>query len=224
MTKGQIVIPKDALEEAASGSAADRIYRGVMRELEQGRLVPGQRLVEPDLARRFGVGRNAVREAMQRLSMRGVVDVTPYRSASIRMLDLSETLEILDVASAVTGLVARIAATRFEPGKHKQLLKQAMDELNDASADNPTSFSRARRRFYRSLLQIAANRELTRIFPAIGMHIIYSQYRSPSLQQIRLADYAAIKDAISARDADSAEKAGRDHVDHVRSIILSAAH
>jgi DNA-binding GntR family transcriptional regulator len=156
--------------------------------------------------------------------MRGVVDVTPYRSASIRMLDLSETLEILDVASAVTGLVARIAATRFEAGKHGQLLKQAMNELNDASADNPTSFSRARRRFYRSLLEIAANRELARIFPAIGMHIIYSQYRSPSLQQIRLADYAAIKDAVSARDPDSAEQAGRDHVDHVRSIILSAAH
>jgi DNA-binding GntR family transcriptional regulator len=208
-------------EEAAS--AADRVYRGVMRELEQGRMVPGQRLVEPDLARQFGVGRNAVREAMQRLTLRGVVDVSPHRSASIRMLDLAETLEILDVAASLTSLVARIAATRFNSDAHGPLLAQAMHELNEASINTPANFSRARRRFYRTLLVIAGNRELTRIFPAIGMHIIYSQYRSPSLQQIRLADYAAIQDAVAAGQADRAEQAGREHVDRVRSIVLSTS-
>src|SRR3546814_18595052 len=67
-----------------SGSAADRVYLGILEDLEYHRMVPGQRIVETDLAVQFGVGRNAVREAMQQLAMRGVVDLSPNRSASIR--------------------------------------------------------------------------------------------------------------------------------------------
>jgi len=213
-------VPSKATPPDPAKGAADRVYRGVMRDLEEGRMVPGQRLAESELAERFGVGRNAVREAIQRLATRGVLDLTRYRSAAIRKLDLTETLEILDVAAAMTALVARSAAERFEEATHAHLLDEAMKELgSDAAVRMSGAFSRARRIFYRSLLVIGANRELQRIFPAIGMHIIYSQYQSPELQHIRLADYRAISDAVSARDPDRAEDAGHRHVEHVRVVV-----
>lgn len=205
-------------------SASQQVYLGIMEDLEARRMVPGQRLVETDLAQRFGVGRNAVREAIQRLSVRGIVDVSRNRSPAIRLLDLPETLEILDVAAAMTGLAAHAAARNFDPGLHADELNgaiQALDDVGDLS--EPGAFSRARRRFYRTLLLIGGNRELQRLFPAIGMHIIYSQFQSPRLQQIRDNDYRAIHDAIAARDPDRAEAAGRAHAEHVRQIILSLA-
>src|SRR3546814_8419132 len=55
-----------------AGSARP-VFLGILRDLETGRMVPGQRLVETELASRHGVGRNAVREAMQHLAARGVV-------------------------------------------------------------------------------------------------------------------------------------------------------
>jgi DNA-binding FadR family transcriptional regulator len=119
-----------------------------------------------------------------------------------------------------TALVARSAAERFEPGSHAQFFDEAMGELgSDAAARMPGAFSRARRLFYRSLLVIGGNRELQRIFPAIGMHIIYSQYQTPELQHIRLADYRAIHDSMTAPDPGRAEQAGREHVEHVRMVI-----
>lgn len=199
--------------------SARRVYLGILQDLEGGRMVPGQRLIETDLAARFEVGRNAVREAMQHLAVRGVVDLSPNRSPAIRRLDLAETFEVLDVAEAMTRLAVRSAATGFR-AEHGALLKAAIEELSAAAAeDEAGTFNRARRSFYRALLLIGGNRELQRLFPAIGIPVIHAQYPSPRLRGIRLADYRALAAAIAAGDVDGAERAAMDHVETVRSVI-----
>lgn len=208
----------DWLGPASAGSAR-RVYLGILEDLDSGRMVPGQRLVETDLAQRFEVGRNAVREAMQHLAGRGVVDLSPNRSPAIRRLDLAETAEVLDVADAMTRLAARIAAMRSRPSD-AEALKAATDELAKAAASGETGqFNRARRGFYRTVLLMGGNRELQRLFPTIGTHIIHAQYPSPRMQGIRLADYQAMARAIMAGDADAAEAAAAAHVDNVRAIV-----
>ncbi|MET0376793.1 MAG: GntR family transcriptional regulator [Rhizorhabdus sp.] len=203
--------------------AARRIYLGILQDLEGGRMVPGQRLIETDLAARFEVGRNAVREAMQHLVVRGVVDLSPNRSPAIRRLDLTESMEVLDVAAALTRLAARAAALGYQP-RHGALIDRAIDDLDQAaSAGEVAMFSRARRQFYRILLLIGGNRELQRLFPAIGMIIIHAQYPSNRLQGIRLADYRAIAQTISALDPDAAGRAALDHVENVRAVIRELA-
>ncbi|MES2495902.1 MAG: GntR family transcriptional regulator [Pseudomonadota bacterium] len=199
--------------------SARRVYLGILQDLEGGRMVPGQRLVETDLAARFEVGRNAVREAMQHLAVRGVVDLSPNRSPAIRRLDLAETFEVLDVAEAMTRLAVRSATAGFRD-EHQTLLAAAIDELTAAApGGEAAAFSRARRNFYRALLLIGGNRELQRLFPAIGIHIIHAQYPSPKLRGIRLADYQAIARAVAAGDPDAAERAAAEHVENVRTVI-----
>ena len=200
--------------------ASQRVYLGIMQDLEARRMVPGQRLIETDLAERFGVGRNAVREAIQRLSVRGIVDARRNKSPAIRILDPAETHEILDVAAVMTGLAVRAAASAFDAARHEAMLREAMQALAEVGPySEPGAFSRARRQFYRALLFIGGNRELQRLFPAIGMHIIYSQFQSPALQQARMVDYRAIRDAVVAHDPDAAERAAHNHVAHVREHV-----
>lgn len=221
----QSIPSEDPTQDPASepSGTARRVYMGILQDLERGRMVPGQRLVETELAARFAVGRNAVREAMQHLAVRGVIDLSPNRSPAIRRLDLAETREVLDVASSMTVLTVRTAATRFS-AEHTALLDAAVDELSQAAADaEPGMFNSARRNFYRTLLLIGGNRELQRLFPAISMHIVRAQYSTPRLQGIRLADYRAIAKAIAARDADAAETAARTHVDNVRAVVEQLA-
>lgn len=213
---------KQSPERADANGAVQRVYRGILADLEQGRMVPGQRLVETDLAEHYAVGRNAVREAMQRLAARGVVDLSRHRSPAIRRLDRDESLEVLEVARALTVLVLETAARRFEPGRHGPRLAAARSLLEQAGAeDEPGQFSRARRGFYRAMLDIGGNRELQRLFPAVGMHIIYAQYQTPALRGIRLADYAAMIAAVEARRPEAAAGAAAAHVDHVAAIVAA---
>jgi DNA-binding GntR family transcriptional regulator len=214
-------IRPDVSAETEPVSATDRVAFGIVRALEQQRLVPGQRLVESDLAAQFGVGRNAVREAIQRLAARGIVDLSRNRSPTIRILLVDEVLEVLDVAEALTSLLTRAAAHKFNRLVHMAKMRTVMDELNECEQTHDrNTFSRARRRFYRALLDISSNRELGRLFSAIHMEIVYTQYQSPKLQAIRFADYRSICEAIIAGDVKTAEMLGRRHVKHIRNIIL----
>jgi DNA-binding GntR family transcriptional regulator len=208
------------LDGAEPSGSSDRVYRGIMSDLEEGRMVPGQRLAETDLAQRFGVGRNAVREAVQQLAARGIIDLSRNRSPAIRQLDATETMEVLDVASVLARLAASTAAARYDRDAHAPMLAATLAMLEEADRlDEPGMFSRARRHFYRTLLLIGGNRELQRLFPAVGMHIIYAQYQTRHLRGIRLADYRRIMDAVAAGDRNAAEQASLAHVERVREVI-----
>jgi len=212
------------MEELSGEGASQAVYRGVLMALEAGMIVPGQRLIETEIATEFGVGRNAVREAMQRLAARGVVNLHRNRSASIRQIDIKETDEIFDVAGPMTELLAILAATHFDAERHGQELEAVLDALKAAYADGKEFvFGHARRDFYRVLLRIADNRELLRIFPAIGTHIINAKYQSRGLQTIRMRDYQKLAAAIIAGNAKRAGTIARRHNEQMRVAMRELA-
>jgi DNA-binding GntR family transcriptional regulator len=215
------------MEEFLGGGASQSVYHGILKALESGVVVPGQRLTEAELAAQFGIGRNAVREAMQRLAARGVVNLHRNRSASIRQIDSAEADEIFDVSGAVTELLFRLAATNYVARDHEAELEAALEALKAAYADGKEFvFSRARRGLYRVALKIAGNRELARIFPAVGTHIINAKYQSRGLQTIRYRNYQKIVEAIRSGDSKRAGKLALRHNEQMRLAMreLAAAH
>ncbi|HEV8693898.1 MAG TPA: GntR family transcriptional regulator [Lysobacter sp.] len=205
-------------------SASDVVYFGVVKALEAQELVPGQRLVEVDLASQFQVGRNSVREALHRLSAEGLVDLFRNRGAAIRLLSLKETMDVLDVAERMTGLLARTAARGVvEPAHpaHRRMLPAALKELTQAvNEEDADGFARGRRHFYRALLLLSGSAELKRLFPAIQMPIVYAQHRLAGLQKLRLRDYRLIAKAVSDGLEEEADEAGMAHVRNVRELVL----
>lgn len=202
-------------------SASATVFFGIIGGLELGNFVPGQRLVETDLVTQFGVGRNSVREALQRLAAEGIVELPRHRGAVIRRLTVQDTLDVLDVAERMTGLLARAATRGCTDRTHAKALRAAMQQLGAAEkAHDNAAFATARRQFYRTLLEMGANRELKRLFPTIQMPIVHAQHRLASLQQMRLADYRRIGTAVLAGDPDEAEATGVEHVRNVRQAIV----
>ena len=95
-----------------------------------------------------------------------------------------------------------------------------MQQLRSAdSAQDPDAFARARRSFWRALLDLAANRELRRLFPSIHMPIVYAQHPIAALQKLRLRDYEAIGQAVAQRREELADARGMEHVRNVRREI-----
>ena len=210
--------------ERTGEGASHSVYRGILHALETGAVVPGQRLIESELSDHFGVGRNAVREAMQRLAARGVVDLSRNRSASIRQMDIDEAMEVLDVAGAMIVLLFAAAARNFARAAHAEPLGAALAQLRAAHADGgEVRFSRARRGFYRIVLKTAANRELIRIFPAIGTHIMNAKFQSRRLQSIRMRNYERIAQAIAGGDEKRAAALARKHTEEMRAAFREHA-
>jgi DNA-binding GntR family transcriptional regulator len=208
--------------DAESLSAVERVAHGVIQALEQRKMSPGQRLVEKDLVAAFGVGRNTVREAIQWLAARGLVDAYRNRSSVIRALDFDEAIEVLEVAEMLTGLVGRAAARRYDPDAHGMMLQAVMDDITEWEREEDSAvFGTVRRRFLGTLLHIGANRELKRVFASVNMTILYAQLQTPAFRKLRAASYRAICKAVMRRNQAAAESAGRAYVAEVRELMIS---
>lgn len=222
MPRSNVPPTKDAADGDLA-SASDIVFLGITNGLALQKFVPGQRLVETDLAVQFGVGRNSVREALHRLEAEGVVDLIRHKGAVIRSLSEQETMDVLDVAERMMGLLARSAARGISNGQSPRQIESALEQLIAANDENDsTAFSNARRAFYRALLDTGGSRELRRLFPSIHMPIVYAQHRLTGLQKIRLRDYLVIGKAILEGDEVGADTAGATHVRNVREEILRA--
>jgi DNA-binding GntR family transcriptional regulator len=93
-----------------SRSVGDAVYQQILAALQQGRLQPGERLRDGQLAAQLGVSRTPVREALLRLQQIGVVEFAPARYTRVAIIDATQTAHA--VAAWVTvyaTIVAEVA-------------------------------------------------------------------------------------------------------------------
>ena len=84
-------------------------YSLILDAIDAGLFKPGDRLVETDLAERFGVSRTPVREALQRLETQSLL-TRDGRSLIVASLDHTQIAELYIVRAELEGLAARLAA------------------------------------------------------------------------------------------------------------------
>jgi DNA-binding GntR family transcriptional regulator len=196
------------------------VVRGVLQALEDGRLTPGQRLVEADMAIRFGVGRNAVREGLQRLASEGVVEVSRHKGAIIRELSPEQALMTLELTELLIGLAARSAARRIGAPGAASAIEQALERLAAAvAADDLRAFLRARNGFFGALVAGSDNQELQRVSPAVQLHVLRAQYHLSGAYRRLHEDLSRIGKAVLAGDAQGAEDLAHAHVRRVREAL-----
>ncbi|MDY6947928.1 MAG: hypothetical protein SXG53_19650 [Pseudomonadota bacterium] len=85
------------------------------------------------------------------------------------------------------------------------------------------SLADLRRRFYRTLLETASDRELARHFSSINMQIVCVQFPTLRLQPIRVQDYVTICKEVTAGKQAAAEAAARRHIKRVRERVTKLA-
>lgn len=187
-------------------SGPEALVRDILQGLAEGRFVPGQRLAEPDLMARYGLGRSTVREALGKLATSGIVVQTPHRGAQIRLLTRRAACDVLRVTELLLGLAARQAAEAVAKGADPSALQEAAKAYDTATEDR----ARFRARYYRALTALAGNTELDRLLPMVQIHLIRAQLRvnRPPGRGAR----ADLVRAVSAGQANMAESAARAHI------------
>lgn len=201
-------------------STADQMCRDIVEGLYQGRYVTGQRLVETDLTLEYGVSRGTVRESLKRLAAEGIVTLNLHRGAQIRRLTRMEVHDMLALLEVLIGFAARLAAENIGEGTNVTAFSQAFNDLISFET-KPDSFDllHVRDKFYRSMVDIAANNELRRVLPGIQVHLLRVQFRRyrSQIEAESFSDYKEIGRAILAADPKRAETSGRRHIKRIAS-------
>jgi len=114
-------------------------YSLVLAAIDEGTYLPGDRLVESELAERFGVSRTPIREALQRLETQSVL-VRDGRSMVVASLDHDQLGELYVVRAELEGLAAQLAAQHAAPEEIrvlKEMVERDRELLGQAQKLSP---------------------------------------------------------------------------------------
>ncbi|WP_068019070.1 GntR family transcriptional regulator [Nocardia mexicana] len=182
-------MPEDAPREV--------IAQTLREEILAGRLAPGDRLREADLATRFGVSRVPVREALSQLQSEGFVTLVRYRGATVSAATGSAALELIQIRRGLEVLAAQLAAER-RGGAVAEDLARVVESgrsaaMNLAHAELPPLVLR----FHTLVVEAAGNHQLRLMLEPLLQRVswIFDQHLRERTHD-SWSDHAAIAQAI----------------------------
>ncbi len=187
-------------------------YDLILEAIDSHIYTPGDRLVESELADRFGVSRTPVREALQRLETQGLL-TRDGRSLIVASLDHTQMSELYVVRGELEGLAAKLAARHATPEEVGVL--RDMLEADKALAEDPEALARANRRFHKQIHLASHNRFLVRQLDLVhrSMALLATTSIAAEGRGVdTLAEHEEIVRAIENGDGAAAYQALRDHI------------
>lgn len=218
---------------------SEGIERRLLALIQERALAPGDFLPsERELMRHYGVGRPAVREALQALQRMGLIVIRHGERARVaepsigRMADqMGEIMRHLLVNSPATlehlkearltfeMEMARIAARRCSEAD-LQRLKTVLDSQEQANAE-PVRFLAIDGQFHREIAATSGNPIFAALAESIFqwlMHFHVDMVRVPGFERLTIEEHAAILAGIEARDPERAARAMSDHITRANAL------
>jgi DNA-binding GntR family transcriptional regulator len=211
-----------------SGMAGQEYVRDAVREdIASGRLAPGQRLVEADLAEQYGVVRSGVRAALLDLSAEGLVERIPQRGSRVRMLSLEEAIEVTEARMVLEALCAAKAAARVTDQGIADLTELG-DRMAKAVEDgDDLAYAELDDALHRLIRELSGQGTATTIIERLRVLNIRHHFRLtrlPRRPQTSLEAHLRIIAAIAERNPEAARAAMTEHLSDVIDHLTAATH
>ena len=210
----------------ADGGGLEQLYDELRTAIIQGRIPPGTRMSQVQLAAQFGVSRTPLREAIRLLQREGLVEGERNRMVTVTALSVDdlEAIYVMRILNEAFAVSVTVPGMTDEDVAVLERLLAIMDESSDG--EDLEAWGLAHREFHRALMAGAGTR-LRRFTDELWDHSErYRQLylRQPSIWEIGASEHAAILDACRARDAElAASRLARHLARHVMTLILLIA-
>jgi DNA-binding GntR family transcriptional regulator len=190
-------------------------------EILDGRLPAGSRLLETELAARFGVSRGPIRDALNELAREGLAEDLPRRGTFVSSLSVRDLDEVYVLRRAIEEAAVRLAVDRLTADDLEEMDRR----LGEAEAaygrqDLPAAWE-ADMAFHRTYCRMSGNGRLLALFEGLASQTVL-------LMRTSLATHASlawtppvevhrrIADAIRARDGEAAARAVGEHYQYTQ--------
>jgi DNA-binding GntR family transcriptional regulator len=171
-------------------------YDSLRNEILSGYLMPETRLIEAELAARFGTSRTIIREVIKKLSFEGLANEVPYKGASVARLSLREIEETYRIHQDLEGLATYLATPNLSESNIDEL--QRLNEAMEQISEDVVQWQRCNRQFHRVFLENCGNRRLVRLIEIHRDQFARYWFLALSIPGVREASVALHNEIISA--------------------------
>jgi DNA-binding GntR family transcriptional regulator len=180
-----------------------------------GQLLPGQRLVESELADTFQATRAAVRNALLVLEGEGLVEREFNRGARVRAITLPQAIEIIEARAVLDGLCAAKAAERATSEERRLLTELGAQMKTLVDADDIMTYSRLAQQLHLRIREYARHHTMSELLDRLHYQSIRHRFSIalvPGRPKVEAQEHIEIIRAVSIGAADEAEQLMRTHL------------
>lgn len=200
------------------------VFEALREAIINGKLRPGERMMEIQLAEEMGVSRTPIREAIRKLELEGLVLMIPRKGAYVSGLSIREIADVFEIRRALEGLAAELAAERITDEELEELerfLVKIAEDIEDADLDKVVATDTG---FHTLLYQASRNQRLSQIINNLREQI--QRFRTTSLSypgrmKDALEEHRKIVEAISSRDGEAARKIAQEHIENAENSMMN---
>ena len=203
---------------------AQQVRDAILAEITAGRLAPGSRLVQEQVAQQLGVSRQPVQQALLLLRQQGVLRDAPGRGLEVTPMDPDEVQHMYEIRAVVEGLAARRAAETGAERAARQGPALIDAGRNAVAAGSVPKMVAADMKFHEFIYSLSGN---PMVAPLMAPHWTATQR---VMGEVLVSDeeprdiwdqHAAILQAIIDRDARRAEERARLHLSQAASFMVA---
>jgi DNA-binding GntR family transcriptional regulator len=217
--------PSDLSEPLVASNLATLAFRRLEQAIMQGDLKPGERLSEAGLARRFGISRGPLREAIGQLEGRKLVQRVTNQGARVVLMSNAELIDLMVIRESLEGMACRLAATRMTDEELSSLADMLADHADNEAVITGRGYFQGTgdRDFHARIVRTSGNARLVQMLD-IDLYSLLRLYRQrlsmrPGRPGQALAEHREILEALRSRDPDRAETAMRSHIRSSRANV-----
>lgn len=211
LRKPKAVNDGDFERKFAPRTIPDQVAEELGAEIVAGRRKAGDRLVELDLARDFGVSRGPIREAIRILERRRLVELLPRRGAYVRPLSLKSIADLFNVRMSLSLLAVRTMATA-PIESYVETLERRCAELEElVETGDPIAFARVTTRAVKTVARGSGNELLVELLTDLANQTVWAtiwknplDYQTRDLRRRATDQMMSTIEAIKRRDPDAA--------------------
>ena len=210
----------DARNPASRASRGHWVSEALRADIRDGRYGSGERITELEVAKRLGVSRTPVRQAIQRLAAEGLVTIRENRRSYVTDLTEDEFEQAFDVASMLESYSAGLAAERLTEDDLQKLreLEDCMENLAEDDVRDYRRFLELNMEFHNLIHEASGNRNLFEMIqrvPDIANTILLKTGDMKSMTEAQ-SDHRNIIAALELRDSKLAELQMKVHIESIR--------
>ena len=208
------------MKEIVNQSLVEQIHRILQEEITSVRLAPGEKLAVDKLAKRFGVSRTPVREALNLLVEEGLARVVPRVGYFVVAITAKDVEDISDVRKmcelyAMDRAIRRLTDAEIDSLEQRLLSTMALPDPRERE----TVFRDVDSEFHSELIARSGNRRLQQIADRIYVFVRLMRHLNDRTDAA-MEEHLAIIRAMRRRDAEEAKRLLAEHIDNVQAAIL----
>lgn len=206
-------------------SLTDQVYEYLSELIVEGKIKPGEKLVEKDLSQKFSVSRSPLRECFRILESEGLITINPRKGAYVRDFSRKDVEDVSLVRATLEALAAKLAVQNITE-KEIAILDDLVTKMDEAITRGETKSFYELNTLYHNIIIKASNNEvlektLRTLRKGIWLRITFLYFYSPLALNLSNGNHKGIVEAFIRKDPVTVERLIEEHIEQTKKHVLA---